>query len=264
MPLFVRAGASNSWNGKSMPYNLTNDYKSTNSPTGDFDLTIDDSDYKKNLDLAKQRANKFYSEILKKLKDKKIDIKDAKPLIKAFVVDTGGVNDDASTLKNPGQHIFVNIRFEKNDFDFRKIPVSANNILTGAYFCNGLNSKGQTRTVIDGCGSWRDQRMSAWEMKYKPGVIGNTDVVPVARWFINWDNQGKISSFSRVNYDPTGPEPTKELKRVNESISNTTLKYYMTLSGPERWDKLVQPFFQSPWAEPDDATKKLYGNIFDK
>ena len=264
--VYIRAGASNSWGGKSMPYNMTNDYKSTSTPIGEFDLDSNSKQYTDNLKLAERRAKKFYDVLVLKLKEKGIDISGAKVDTRAFIVDTGGKtdNDKPSDKKNPGQHIFVNIRFKKIPYDFTKIQVPTDQLLTGAYFCNGMNSKGQMRSATEYCGSWKDQRLSAFEIKYAKNVVGNPNVVPVARWYLNWGKDGMIKSFTLVKYDPLNKDTGVEISRVTESIQNTTCKYYMNLINPNRWKVAVEPFFTKPWSMPTDAEKAAYGKVFDK
>ena len=267
--VFIRAGASNSWGGQSMPYTLANNYKSTNIPTpkpGEFDIDANHPNYKKNKDLALARANKFYDVLVQKLKEKGIDISGAKKKVKPFIVDTGGKTDKdrPADKKNPGQHIFVNIRFKKGKFDFEKVEVKVDQLLTGAYFCNKLNSLGFRATAIDGCGTWRDQRLSAFEIKYDKNVIGNAFVVPVARWYLNWGKDGMIKNFTLVKYDPLNKDKGVEIGRVKESIQNTTCKYYMNLINPNRWQVAVEPFFTKPWTMPTPAEYSAYGKIFDK
>ena len=267
--VFIRAGASNSWGGQSMPYTLDNNYKSTNIPTpkpGEFDIDANHPNYKRNKDLALARANKFFTILVQKLKEKGINISGAKKSVKPFIVDTGGKTDKdrPADKKNPGQHIFVNIRFKRDKFNFEKIKVSADQVMTGAYFCNGMNSKGQMRSATEFCGSWKDQRLSAFEIKYKPNVVGNDYVVPVARWYLNWGKDGMIKSFTLVKYDPLNKDTGVEIGRVKESIQNTTCKKYMTLVNPNRWQVAVEPFFTKPWTMPTDAEKAAYGKVFDK
>ena len=265
--VFIRAGASNSWGGKSMPYNISNNYKSA-TPGADekFDLDINSKEFDDNQKLAERRAKKFYDSLVLKLKEKRIDIAGAKPMIRAVIVDTGGETDKTrpSNLKNPGQHIFVNIRFKKTKFNMDKIKVTKDQIMTGAYFCNGMNTLGQMRTVTDGCGSWKDQRLSAFEIKYKENVIGNAFVVPVARWLLNWGKDGMIKSFTLVKYDPFAKDIGVEISRKTQSVQSTTCKYYMTLTNATRWKVAVEPFFTKPWTMPTDAEKAAYGKIFDK
>jgi len=267
--VFIRAGASNSWGGKSMPYNMTNNYKSTSSPVGEFDLDINSKQYADNLNLAKRRAEKFYDILVVKLKEKRINISKAKLDTKAFIVDTGGKTDKnrPSDKKRPGQHIFVNIRFRRDKFDYTKQKINKDQVLTGAYFCNLMNSRGQKqfdKGVAQGCGTWKDQRLSAFEIKYKENVIGNTDVVPIARWYLNWNKEGMIDSFTLVRFNPFNKEEGHIISTVKESVGSTTCKKYMTMLEPTRWNVAVEPFFTKPWTMPNDVEKAAYGKVFDK
>jgi hypothetical protein len=205
--VFIRTGASNSW-GKPMKPDMDNNYKSMVYDDNPQFYTASESDVKDNRDLADKRAQSFWTSFSQKLKDNGVTFSpEMKPKFKSFIVDTGGKTDDKKPpkYKNPGQHVYVNLTFAATkEIEYETYVPTKEDLLTGAYFCDGTNSKGQLRMVTDGCSKFKDRRPSAFEIKYKPNVLGNPEVIPIKRWLFYWSDEGKINKIIRVTFDETG------------------------------------------------------------
>lgn len=253
---FIRTGASNTW-GKPMKPDMNNNYKTMDYKDNPQFYTADESAIRKNRDLAAKRAQAFWASFSSKLKgDGVIFSPKLKPQLKAFIVDTGGKSDEQKDpkYKNPGQHIYVNLSFvaTKTIKDEPFVP-KPGDVLTGAYFCDRTNSKGQPRTVIDGCGKFGDKRPSAFEIKYKPNVLGNPQVIPVKRWLFYWSDEGKINKIIQVTFDETGKKAGygKVVNKKSVPLDSEEMRFMMKGaddSKPEdRYLKNVKAYVDNPF-----------------
>lgn len=95
-------GASNIFNSVATSYELENNYSPTNNPKGDSGKAYED-----NKNLAKQRAQNLFNQLLKIFPENNIKISsDIKPILGSVVINTGGKPDntrDKNKFKNPGQ-----------------------------------------------------------------------------------------------------------------------------------------------------------------
>jgi hypothetical protein len=253
----VTAGASNSWGGKPTGFDHTNAWKLV-TPT-ETDL------YQKNKDLALKRSSSFETSLFQKLAKfniKKADI--TKISTQSWVVDTGGKTDkdrDVATYPNAGQFITCRMTFKTMDeiYDIKTIEtfndISPKMVLTGSYFCNGKNSQGgagqpddynnQCPQVIRNSAD----KISAFEIKWNPGVMKNPYTVPLVRWNFYWDATGKkITKITSQQYNNTYPIDKIFPPSTNVSKSDSKLIYMMgisegnTTSSNERYTKYVKPY----------------------
>jgi len=253
---FIRGGASNVWKNPMKP-EIDNNYRGGNYEDNPNFYTASEDEIKSNKDLAQKRAKDFWVSFSEKLKEKGITISPKLDLkVKSFIVDTGGKTDEnkESKYKNPGQHIYVNLRFvaTKTIKDKPFVP-EPKDVLTGAYFCDGTNSKGQPRSVRHGCRKFRDKRMSAFEIKYKPNVLGNPNVIPVKRWLFHWSDEGKINKIVQVSYDETNKNTGygNEVSRKNVPLDSNFMRLMMRgadVENPEtRYEKNIKPYINNPF-----------------
>jgi len=95
-------GASNVYNGVTTKYELNNNYLPENSAKGDSGKAYTD-----NKNLAKQRAQNLFNELLKEFPENNIKIsQNIKPTLSSVVINTGGKPDnkrDKGQFQNPGQ-----------------------------------------------------------------------------------------------------------------------------------------------------------------
>jgi hypothetical protein len=179
------AGASNSWGKSASGYDRENNMAKA-EPT-------ETVNYKKNYNLALERAKKFEEALWPKLEAYKIKKSPSLSLIQtsAYVLNTGGKSDisrDQKTFPKPGQMINVNLVFEysqkleetKDATKITSLDQFRNGfVLTGSYYCNGKNGVGASSnsdTHVDQCSklpvNLKDgNHISAWEIKWNPNVM---------------------------------------------------------------------------------------------
>jgi len=232
----LTGGASNRYGGKPVKPEMDNNYNFQKYPDNP---AYNPNQFAKNKQLAVDRANGLYAELVKTLPSKGIALSPTlKPQVLSYVVDTGGkVDDTRNTGKypNPGQIVIVEIdicgveetssstdntpkdpiggKIPNNIDEFKKLGRDGY-VLTGAYFCNGKNSLNvdslqantfdscsQTLLVADQNKKSADSHMSSYEIKYQMNVNGQPYVRPVVRWKIYWDTNGKITKVLQQQVD---------------------------------------------------------------
>jgi len=253
----VTAGASNSWGGKPTGFDHTNDWKVV-TPT-ETDL------YQKNKDLALKRSSSFETSLFQKLA--KFNIKKAdvtKISTQSWVVDTGGKTDkdkDTVTYPNAGQFITCRMVFKTIDeiYNISGIKtfndISPKMVLTGSYFCNGKTSQGGAGRPDDYSNQCPQiirnsaDKISAFEIKWNPGVMKNPYTVPLVRWNFYWDPTGKrITKITSQQYNNSYPIDKIFPPSTNVSKSDSKLIYMMgisegnTTSSNQRYAKYVKPY----------------------
>lgn len=236
----VAAGSSNNWNGVTTSYSLDNSAKGYSTPATvpvvvdtDKNLAL----YNKNLALAKKRGETFYTTFIAKLAEKNIKVSNSVgKKISTFVVNTGGKLDDDRDVNlhpQPGQYIgsSITVGYENDVQKFNKDittidKVTKDFVLTGSYYCNGSNAidRGKKMNVSNEdtykpmCDAVikkypnnlaeLSKYISAFEIKWSPGILKNPWDQPVMRWEFTWSDDGsgnlKITSV--------------KLKKINKSL----------------------------------------------
>lgn len=127
----LTGGASNRYGGKPVKPEMDNNYNFQNYPNNP---AYDPNQFAKNKQLAVNRANGLYAELVKLLPSKGIALSPTlKPQVLSYVVDTGGkVDDTRNTGKypNPGQIVIVEMDIcgvEGTSSNTTKIPKSCIN-----------------------------------------------------------------------------------------------------------------------------------------
>jgi len=260
--------ASNSWGKDKTGYDRENDYKTIVKPS-ETDL------YSKNINLARERANKFQEALWPKLL--KYNIKKNNDVSKisssAIVVNTGGVNDNArdkNKYPNEGQRISVNLKFEYSSkivkkpdtIDitsiFKPTEIKSEFILAGSYFCNGKNSQGKTSintdTYLEQCKelpqNLKDEKhISSWEIKWNTNVVKNAYTVPLYRWNFYWDKNGKITKIVGQQFNNDTKYPiNKSFPPSNDIPKNDpTMMSFMGINqndkdGGTLYKNFIKPF----------------------
>jgi hypothetical protein len=275
----LTGGASNRYGGKPVKPEMDNNYNFQKYPDNP---AYDPNQFAKNKQLAVNRANGLYDELVKTLPSKGIALSPTlKPQVLSYVVDTGGkVDDTRNTGKypNPGQIVMVEIdicgveetssstdntpkdpiggKIPNNIDEFKKLGRDGF-VLTGAYFCNGknsLNASAQANT-FDSCGQVQlqvdknkksaDSHMSSYEIKYQMNVNGQPYVRPVVRWKIYWNTNNKITKVlqQQVNKE-YDPKGIFPSKQIdpNDEFFKLALKSGNPDAPDTRFDKFIKPY----------------------
>ena len=275
----LTGGASNRYGGKPVKPEMDNNYNFQKYPDNP---AYDPNQFAKNKQLAVNRANGLYDELVKTLPSKGIALSPTlKPQVLSYVVDTGGkVDDTRNTGKypNPGQIVMVEIdicgveetssstdntpkdpiggKIPNNIDEFKKLGRDGF-VLTGAYFCNGknsLNASAQANT-FDSCGQVQlqvdknkksaDSHMSSYEIKYQMNVNGQPYVRPVVRWKIYWNTNNKITKVlqQQVNKE-YDPKGIFPSKQIdpNDEFFKLALKAGNPDAPDTRFDKFIKPY----------------------
>jgi hypothetical protein len=275
----LTGGASNRYGGKPVKPEMDNNYNFQKYPDNP---AYDPNQFAKNKQLAVDRANGLYAELVKTLPSKGIALSPTlKPQVLSYVVDTGGkVDDTRNTGKypNPGQIVIVEIdicgveetssstdntpkdpiggKIPNNIDEFKKLGRDGF-VLTGAYFCNGKNSLNagarpntfdscsQTLLVADENKKSADSHMSSYEIKYQMNVNGQPYVRPVVRWKIYWDTNGKITKVLQQQVDKQyDPRGIFPSKQIdpNDEFFKLALKAGKPDAPDTRFDKAIKPY----------------------
>lgn len=261
----VEAGASNTWLNQTTPYDYENNYMTKAKQTDKTNEL-----YKKNVDLANKRASTFKPFLIKELT--KYGIKDnpnAQSTFSTKVINTGGVKDesrDQNLYKNPGQYIYVYIvfRYQKDLIEIVPTTVPTGStytdvdetmVLTGSYYCNGKNSRGEKALYENvykpQCASLPDnmkdgKHMSVFEIKWNENVVKDAFVRPLLRWSFTWSANNKITKVEKISgLKDKNSEPGKSQKYnwVTKTISgdDPELKHYMSINGVDLHGQYIKP-----------------------
>lgn len=264
------AGASNTWLGKITPYDAENNYGKAPKQN------LEDSLYKKNVELALKRAQTFRPALFNFLKQNNISDSDsAKVTFKTIVLNTGGVKDevrDTSKYPNPGQFMNVVLLFRyKKDIGETVITtteqittytqIKSNMLLTGSYYCNGKNSEG--RVVLEtemknimnesckGVGGIKPENKKypmAFEMKWNTNVLKDPYTLPILRWVFSYGEGGKINKVTRYVYNKKYIFLRNDVPQKTVSVTDKEMKYYMGIrsnepeTGGPFYAKFIQPY----------------------
>lgn len=155
------------------------------------------SGYKSNLELAKKRVADLATNLKSLMITNGIMIPDPakgqgyEEILKAGVVDTGGVLDDkrdTGFYKNPGQSAIIIITLSGKE-DIIKFPVTTEELKAGL----------ANKTILWGNYGGDSQYgivdpLTAWELKYLPGEGQgkNTRVMPVVRWTFEYNAKNQL------------------------------------------------------------------------
>jgi hypothetical protein len=145
--------------------------------------------------------------------------------------------------------------------------LTAENVMTGSYFCNGKNSentKAVDDTYVNQCSRIpsnlktsliatnapnKSRYMSAWEIKHNVNTTGEKYVVPVARYNFYWDATGKkiLSITKQAFSQPTENTPARILSATPVSPSNAEMKYLMGIRENDPNGGTVYKTYISPY-----------------
>jgi hypothetical protein len=216
--ILVTGTASNRWAKQPTSFNLSNDRKNQTYTPVPNTKTPNDAGYKSNLNLAKQRADKFSTDIQQRLvstTEPKITFSPSlKPETNSFVVDTKGLNDPEMKQKygnqySPGQTISIKLNFEFVEKS-EKVEVSGSEInfikqyyRTSTWWCNG----------VDGSAEFND----AANQQSAKSCFTRVNGKPV------WETPASVDANNKN-------QPPKEKNRDN--IYNNFITMYQLLSKP--------------------------------
>jgi hypothetical protein len=263
----IIGGASNVDGGVATSFSLTNDYLSV-EPTD-----ANSTGYKNNIGYARKRGELAKTTLLPILTGADYGLKiDFDPVVTPAVIDTGGRQDSNSKRKpNPGQIVIIRMTVcptqqqggaKEKEGKITKLSevtsidqIPKEFILTGSYYCNGKNSRGQGgnpntwQPQCQNLGSDQDknQRIASWEIKFPPNFAGNPETVPVTRWNFIW-NGSQIGDITSTNFDKISQDDQVVLANLYQKQSTVeTLKSMMRIAsgGADTfWDKWVGPYYK--------------------
>jgi hypothetical protein len=262
------AGASNTWLGKTTPYDKENNYAVATKGQN-----YEDPLYKNNVELAMKRARDFRPALFNFLKQMKISDSDvAKVAYKTIVLNTGGVKDesrDKTKYPNPGQFMTVTLVFKyKKDMTTATTTgktssstiktytdVKPNMILTGSYYTNGKNSLGM-QAVPDMFVKqreklpkemWDAKHMTAYEIKWNTNVVDDPWTEPILRWVFYWNENNKIEKAVRFVYNKKFIPNMNEVPQKEVALNDPEMLYYFGIrenrpDGGTNYAKFIKPF----------------------
>ena len=145
--------------------------------------------------------------------------------------------------------------------------LTAENVMTGSYFCNGKNSENGyavSDTYVSQCSRIpsnlktsliatnapnKSRYMSAWEIKHNVNTTGEKYVVPVARYNFYWDATGKkiLSITKQAFSQPTENTAARILSATRVSPSDAEMKYLMGIKENDPNGGTVYKTYISPY-----------------
>jgi len=274
--IIVTAGASNSWGGKTTPYDRENDYVSFPKTPQDTSNQL----YTLNSELSKKRAETFRKFLGVEIAKRGIkDNPSANSTYYSLVINTGGKIDkerNQASFANPGQYIEVKMRFKyqseivksgmtANIVSTNQIrtytDIKPNMLLTGSYYCNGKNSqgggtgsqdlKGAMAEMCAGVGGVKDTNAKyamAFEIKWNVNVLKDPYTEPIIRWMFHFNQNGKIDKITKYVYNKEYYFLRAAVPQSQVSVSDPEMKYYMGIregkpqTGGSFYAKYIQPY----------------------
>jgi len=217
--LNIRASSSNNFNGTPTQYDISYSGNETNvqGSVDEFDLadlktrgvTKPFTDqtmvagYKSNLDLAKKRVTDLATNLKATMVTNGILIPDPakgqgyEEIIKAGVMDTGGVLDDkrdTGLYKYPGQSATITIMLSGKE-DIIKFPITKEELKAGLANKSVKWGNGGGDSYSEGVAN----PLQYWELKYLPGEGEgkNTYVNPVVRWYFTYNDKNQLTKVTQ-------------------------------------------------------------------
>jgi len=274
--IIVTAGASNSWGGKTTPYDRENDYLSFPKTPQDTSNQL----YSLNSELSKKRAETFRKFLGAELPKRGIkDNPAASATYNSLVINTGGKIDkerNQASFGNPGQYIEVKMRFKyQNEIAKTGVTktitsvnqirtykdITSNMVLTGSYYCNGKNSEGGSRhsgemgkmmdEMCAGVGGVKEENIKyamAFEIKWNVNVLKDPYTEPILRWVFHFNQNGKIDKVIKYVYNKQYYFLRDAVPQSEVAVSDAEMKYYMGIrqgkpeTGGTFYAKYIQPY----------------------